>query len=217
MSNCFVAPSILSADFAFLGSAVKEIQQAGADLIHMDVMDGIFVPNITFGPKMIADLRSYTTLPFDVHLMITKPENYLSDFAIAGANTIIFHSEAVVHTHRIIQMIQDLGKNPGISIVPSTSVVAIEEILPFVNQVLIMMVNPGFGGQELLPFCLEKVRKLVQIRKEKQLSFKIAADGGINETTAAQVREAGVDILITGSAFFSSKSKSQFIKCLRGM
>lgn len=200
-----------------MGEAVSEIQNAEADWVHIDVMDGIFVPNLTFGPKMVGDLRPYTDLPFDVHLMIEKPDQLIPAFAEAGADYITFHLEAVVHAHRTVQLIRSLGKKPGVSIVPSTPVSLLTELLPFVDQVLIMTVNPGFGGQNLIETCLDKIRSLAAIRKELNLNFLIAADGGINIQTSPKVRNAGTDVLIAGSAFFSAADKKQFVKVLKGI
>jgi ribulose-phosphate 3-epimerase len=200
-----------------MGEAVSEIQNAEADWVHIDVMDGIFVPNLTFGPKMVGDLRPYTDLPFDVHLMIEKPDQLIPAFAEAGADYITFHLEAVVHAHRTVQLIRSLGKKPGVSIVPSTPVSLLTELLPFIDQVLIMTVNPGFGGQNLIETCLDKIRSLAAIRKELNLNFLIAADGGINVQTSSKVRNAGTDVLIAGSAFFSAADKKQFVKVLKGI
>ncbi|NLJ09263.1 MAG: ribulose-phosphate 3-epimerase [Treponema sp.] len=217
MTTHLIAPSILSADFSRMGEAVSEIQNAEADWVHIDVMDGIFVPNLTFGPKMVGDLRPYTDLPFDVHLMIEKPDQLIPAFAEAGADYITFHLEAVVHAHRTVQLIRSLGKKPGVSIVPSTPVSLLTELLPFIDQVLIMTVNPGFGGQNLIETCLDKIRSLAAIRKELNLNFLIAADGGINVQTSPKVRNAGTDVLIAGSAFFSAADKKQFVKVLKGI
>ncbi|MFZ5367397.1 MAG: ribulose-phosphate 3-epimerase [Spirochaetota bacterium] len=217
MTTHLIAPSILSADFSRMGEAVSEIQNAEADWVHIDVMDGIFVPNLTFGPKMVGDLRPYTDLPFDVHLMIEKPDQLIPAFAEAGADYITFHLEAVVHAHRTVQLIRSLGKKPGVSIVPSTPVSLLTELLPFIDQVLIMTVNPGFGGQNLIETCLDKIRSLAAIRKELNLNFLIAADGGINVQTSSKVRNAGTDVLIAGSAFFSAADKKQFVKVLKGI
>jgi ribulose-phosphate 3-epimerase len=182
-------------------------------------MDGKFVPNLTFGPKLIADMRGKVSasLLFDVHLMVCEPEKLFETFSRAGADNITFHVETVIHSHRAITMIHDLGKKAGISIVPSTPVSCIEELLPYADQVLVMTVDPGFGGQELIPTCLEKIRTLARLREERGLMFLISADGGVNEDTAALFREAGVDALVTGSAFFKARDKATLVKCLKGL
>jgi ribulose-phosphate 3-epimerase len=212
-----IAPSILSADFSHFAGAVAEISGSGADWVHLDIMDGHFVPNLTFGPKLVEDLRPRSSLPFDAHLMVREPEYMIEDFARAGADYITFHAEAAVHSHRILAAIRDLGKKAGISIVPSTPVSYIEELLLFTDLVLIMTVNPGFGGQTLIPSCLEKVKKLAEIRKERNLSFLISVDGGINEQTAGLAREAGADVLVAGSAFFKEPGKEPLVRRLRGL
>lgn len=211
------APSILAADFADVASGLKVIERAGGDWVHLDVMDGHFVPNLTFGPKMVSDIRTRTRLPLDAHLMVDKPESMIEQFAAAGADHLTFHIEAGVHAHRTIQQIHAAGVKPGISIVPSTPVSAITELLGDVFQVLVMTVNPGFGGQSMIPQCVEKVRELNRMRQVRGLSFHIAVDGGINEKTAPTVRDAGATVLVSGSAFFRSPDPAREISMLKGM
>ena len=207
MKETLLAPSLLSADFADLKSAVKKIEDEGGSVVHIDVMDGQFVPQITYGQPVIKSIRKLTKLPFDIHLMVEKPELMVDSFAQAGGDWITFHYESTVHTDRLISHIHSLGKKCGISIVPSTPVAALSEILPLVDLVLVMSVNPGFGGQSFIPYTLQKISQLKKIRSEKSLSFKISVDGGINEKNYAEVAEAGADILVSGSSFFSGKLK----------
>lgn len=204
-NTVLVAPSLLSADFSRLGEEVKALEEAGADLLHLDVMDGVFVPNITFGPLVISALRPLTSLPFDVHLMIVEPERYIRDFAKAGADFICVHAEASVHLHRTVCKIKEMGKKAGVSLNPHTPLNTLEYLLDDLDFVLIMTVNPGFGGQKFIKNCLPKIKKLKNLINEKGLSVLIEVDGGINEENASLVVKAGADILVAGSAVFGKK------------
>ncbi len=200
-----LAPSILSADFSNLAASIKKIEANGGDVVHIDVMDGHFVPNLTLGPPVVAALRPLTKLPFDVHLMVTNPESYIDPFLEAGADCITFHPEACVHSHRLVSRIKAAGKKAGISIVPSTPVSAITELLPIVDLILVMTVNPGFGGQELIQSCLEKVRALKKSKQDSNFSYIVSVDGGVNRKTLAEVVDAGTDVVVSGSAFFTGE------------
>ncbi|HDQ35155.1 MAG TPA: ribulose-phosphate 3-epimerase [Chloroflexi bacterium] len=199
-----IAPSILSADFAYLGAAVAEAEAAGADMIHVDVMDGHFVPNLTIGPVVVKALRRVTRLPLDVHLMIAQPERYISAFAEAGADTLLIHPEASIHLHRTLQQIRGLDVAAGVVLNPATAEEALRYVLPLVDRVLIMSVNPGFGGQAFLPEVLPKIARVRALLDVADNPALLAVDGGINETTAPQVVEAGADTLIAGSAIFGA-------------
>ena len=198
-----LAPSILSADFARLGQQVSEVTEAGADYIHLDVMDGRFVPNITFGPVVIEGLSSYTSLPLDAHLMIVEPERRIPDFIQAGVHHVTVHAEACTHLHRVIQQIKDGGCRAGVALNPATPIASIEEVLPFLDIVLILTVNPGFGGQTLIPHVLNKVSRLRAIIDERGYDVELEVDGGVNAQTAAAVVDAGAHTLIAGSAVFN--------------
>lgn len=202
MKSKILAPSLLSADFSDLKSAVKLCEEKKAGYIHIDVMDGHFVPQISYGQPLISSIRKLTKLPFDVHLMVEKPENMVDSFIESGADLITFHIESTVHADRLVHHIKEKGVKCGISLVPSTSVAQIKEILPLVDLVLVMTVNPGFGGQKLIPYCLDKVKELASIKNEKKLSYLISVDGGVNNQTLTSVLEAGTDIVVSGSAFF---------------
>lgn len=199
-----LAPSILSADFYHLGEDVRQIEQGGAHLIHVDVMDGHFVPNISFGAAVMKSLKGRTDLPFDVHLMIEDPDKYLEEFITPQTEFITVHQEACRHLHRTIQHIRDAGARPGVSINPATPVSTLECILQDVDLVLIMSVNPGFGGQKLIPRTLDKIRELKKIRDAAGLGFKIEIDGGVGAGNIAAAAEAGTDIAVAGSAVFGA-------------
>ncbi len=197
-----LAPSILAANFSNLAQQIRLVEMAGADWIHCDIMDGHFVPNLTFGPLIVKAARSSTKLPLDVHLMITNPDNYLEDFAKAGANSIIVHQEAVVHLNRTITRIKELGVKAGVAINPSTPVDVLKEIAESADQILIMSVNPGFGGQKFIQGSIRKIKEAVQLRKALNANFLIEVDGGIDNVTSKPVLEAGCDVFISGSSIF---------------
>ncbi|NLY67511.1 MAG: ribulose-phosphate 3-epimerase [Tissierellia bacterium] len=200
-----VAPSILSADFANLKGQIEKLEKGGADYIHLDVMDGNFVPNITFGPPLIKKIRNITDIPFDVHLMIEKPERYIEDFVKAGADIITVHVEASVHLHRTIEAIKSYGVKAGVALNPATPLSSIEYVLEYLDLVLIMTVNPGFGGQKFIESTKRKIRKLRQIVDEKNLNLLIEADGGIKLDNYKEIVECGLDIIVVGSGIFEAE------------
>lgn len=212
-----IAPSILSADFERLGEEVRAAEEAGADIIHVDVMDGCFVPNITIGPPVVSAVKKCTGLPLDVHLMIVEPERYIEDFAKAGAGYLTVHQEASVHLHRTVQRMRELGVKAGVSINPSTPVYTLEDIIQDVDLVLIMSVNPGFGGQSFIPHALDKLRQLRDMIKAKGLDNppEIEVDGGIKPGNARQAVEAGAEILVMGSAFYGSGDYKALVREVR--
>lgn len=211
-----IAPSILSADFAALGAEVAEAEASGGDWIHVDVMDGHFVPNITLGPPIVKAVKGHTSLPLDVHLMIEHPERYIGDFAAAGAAVITVHAEACVHLHRVVHQIKELGLMAGVAINPGTPASAVKEVLEDVDMVLVMTVNPGFGGQAFIPGTLRKIRQIREWAGEiNHPNLRIEVDGGIAEDTAALVAEAGADVLVAGNAVFGKSDRQAAIKAIR--
>jgi ribulose-phosphate 3-epimerase len=211
-----IVPSILSADFTRLGEQVREAEEAGAQRIQIDIMDGHFVPNITMGPMIVEAVRRCTTLPLEAHLMITNPEQYIEDFAKAGSDVIIVHQEVSPHLHRIIQQIKAAGKWAGIALTPSTPVIMLEDILSMLDLALIMTVNPGFGGQEFIPETLPKITRLRQVIDQQGLHCDIEVDGGIHEATAPLVVQAGANLLVAGSAVYNEhESVAEAIARLR--
>ena len=200
-----IAPSILSADFSNLKEQISLIEKGGADLIHLDIMDGHFVPNITFGAPVIKKLRKVTEIPFDVHLMIENPERYIGDFVDAGADIITVHQESTVHLHRLIQQIKSYGIKAAVSLNPATSLETIEFVLEDLDMVLIMSVNPGFGGQSFIPQCKEKIKRLKKMIDDKGLNVDIQVDGGVKLDNIKEIVDCGANVLVAGSAIFDSE------------
>jgi ribulose-phosphate 3-epimerase len=210
-----IAPSILSADFSKLGEEIKDVQQAGADWIHIDVMDGHFVPNITIGPLVVEAVRRVTDLPLDVHLMIEHPDRYVADFAGAGADNISIQVEACVHLHRTIQLIKDQGVKAGAVLNPATPLDTLRWVLEDLDFVLLMSVNPGFGGQRFIPATLEKIRQLRTMLTDRGLTMPIQVDGGVNTDTVADISAAGADVFVAGSAIFNKSDYADAIASLK--
>lgn len=211
-----IAPSILSADFSKLGDEIRNVEQGGADWIHVDVMDGHFVPNITIGPLIVEAIRPVTKLPLDVHLMIENPEQYIDAFAKAGADYITVHVETCTHLHRTIHQIKEAGVKAGVVLNPATPVEMIQHVIEDVDMVLLMSVNPGFGGQKFIPSVLPKIKKVKEMANEMGSEIEIEVDGGVNEVTAKLCMEAGATVLVAGSAVFNKENRQEAIQKLRG-
>jgi ribulose-phosphate 3-epimerase len=213
MAKSLIAPSILSADFSRLGEEVRAVEKAGADWLHVDVMDGHFVPNLTIGPLVVEALKPLTKLPLDCHLMVSKPDEWVKPFAAAGASYITVHAEAAVHLDRLLHQIKETGCKAGVSINPATSLAAIEEVLDLVDLVLIMSVNPGFGGQKFIASTLSKIERLAEVRGDRK--FLIEIDGGVKAENIGEMKKAGVDVFVAGSAVFGDPDRGKAIKKLR--
>lgn len=211
-----IAPSILSADFAKLGEEIKDVENGGADYIHVDVMDGHFVPNITIGPLIVKAIRPITPLPLDVHLMIENPDLYIPQFAKAGANIMTVHVEACTHLHRTLHLIKDNGVKAGVVLNPATPIHIIENILDDIDIVLFMTVNPGFGGQKFIESVLPKMEKAASMIANRGLNIEIEVDGGVNPETAKRCVEAGANVLVAGSAVFNKEDRKKAIEAIRG-
>ena len=207
MKKALLAPSLLSADFSNLSEAIKLIENNHGKVVHIDVMDGQFVPEITYGQPVVRSIKKLTKLPFDVHLMVEHPENQISAFIEAGADWVTFHYEATAHAHRLIQMIHEAGKKAGVAINPGTPVPVLSEILECVDIILVMTVNPGWGGQKMIPACVNKVVELNKIKAAKNYNYIVSVDGGVNNQTVQSVIDAGSDVIVSGSSFFNGSLK----------
>jgi ribulose-phosphate 3-epimerase len=210
-----IAPSILSADFSKLGEEVKAVEQAGADYIHVDVMDGHFVPNITIGPIIVNAVKGVTKLPLDVHLMISNPDDFIDDFVQAGADILTVHAEAGYHLHRSLQHIRKAGAKPGVSLNPASPLSMIEYVLDDLDMVLLMTVNPGFGGQDFIPEVIPKIERLREMIDKRGLDIELEVDGGIGPETINRVSSAGADVFVAGSAIFHSHDYAETIRLMR--
>jgi len=210
-----LAPSILSADFTRLSDEVKAVEEAGADYIHIDVMDGHFVPNITIGPLVVETIKNITSLPLDVHLMISNPDKYIKDFIRAGSNLLSIHVEACTHLQRTLNQIRELGVKPAVVLNPSTTLSTLEYILEEVDMVLLMTVNPGFGGQKFIPGMMNKIKKLRRLIDESHLSVELEVDGGINLENISLVSQAGADVIVSGSAVFKSADCRETVRLMK--
>ncbi len=210
-----IAPSILSADFSRLGEEIRAVENAGADYIHIDVMDGHFVPNITIGPLIVDAVRKVTALPLDVHLMIENPDLYIPDFAAAGADIIVIHAEAVNHLHRTVQLIKSFGKKAGVSLNPGTPLNVLDYVLEDLDLVLLMTVNPGFGGQSFIEACLPKIHSLRAMLDRRGCEAELEVDGGVKPSNIAQIAHAGADVFVAGSAVFGSSDYTKTISELK--
>ncbi|PIE98579.1 MAG: ribulose-phosphate 3-epimerase [Treponema sp.] len=207
MGSFILSPSLLSADFSKLDDELKFVEDNGGKWLHLDVMDGHFVPNLTFGAPVVKSLRKLTDMPFDVHLMVKNPEDYVDNFKAVGADWFTFHIEAAVHSDRLISKIKESGMKAGVSLVPSTPVQVISQILPLVDLVLVMSVNPGFSGQRFIPYCMDKISQLKELREKNGYNYLISVDGGINSDNISKAVEAGTDVVVSGSVFFSGELK----------